>query len=173
MGTLKYVAKKVAARRVHQAMCGPETITALTSQERRLVALDWLEALDRRLTDEWQAACNREELFQHQCNEAWDWFDRHGVAVVKSEDDVEFVDARRFEEAFARAFPSRDRQPEPPPERRRGRKSSLVDKVRAFLAERYPAGVPEQATYEALQAELKEAGIAASKDTISRALNRR
>jgi hypothetical protein len=89
-----------AARRVHRSLCGDDTITGLTSQERWLVTLDFLDASDKGLVDEWQEAVNKDELWRHQCDETGAWLEARGF--VAGADGM--LDRAAFEKALAAAF---------------------------------------------------------------------
>lgn len=54
-----------------------------------------------------------------------------------------------------------------------GRKGSQREKVRQWIAEKYPDGLPANITTDAIVAELKEDGIAVSPRTFSRAMGRK
>lgn len=99
-----------AARRVHRALCGDQTITGLTSRERWLVTMGFLDASERGVTEEWQEAVNKDELFEHQCDEAWRWLSDRGLVTASTPRADEHVDREKFERAFAAAFPT-DRGP--------------------------------------------------------------
>lgn len=110
-----HMGAKTAARLVHRALCGEETITGLTSRERWLVTLGFLDASEKGVTDEWQEAVNKDELFEHQCDEAWDWIKSRGLLVASAAGDGEVVDRVKFESAYVAAFPTHDSINAPPP----------------------------------------------------------
>jgi hypothetical protein len=102
----RYMDGTAAARRVHRALCGEETIVGLTSRERWLLNMDYFEAWDRGLSDEWQEAINKEELWQHQCQEALSWLKERGLVVESNSGNGDRVEGPKFEEAFRAAFPA-------------------------------------------------------------------
>lgn len=98
----RLIAFAQAARQVHRALCGDEAITSLTSRERWLGTLDYLDAEMKDLGSEWQQAVNQVELWRHQCEEANDWLESRGF----TEGDDGLLDRLLFEEVFATAFPA-------------------------------------------------------------------
>lgn len=98
----RLIAFAQAARRVHRALCGNETITSLTSRERWLVTLDYFDAEIKDLGGEWQDAVNRDELWRHQCEEASDWLKSRGF--TEGQDGL--LDRAQFQKVFATAFPA-------------------------------------------------------------------
>lgn len=98
----RFIAFDLAVRRVQRALCRKETIAGLTSRERWLVTLDYFDAELKDLGGEWQQALNRNDLWQHQHDEAIEWLKSRGFANGNGG----LLDQVQFERVFASAFPA-------------------------------------------------------------------